>query len=207
MVPTVFLRQPYSGPSPVRLFEICLLSLLLSYAAGCHSFQPTAASFPKTIPATGTIQVAFTPGDDATQLIVDAIAGARYEILVQAFSFTNQKIADALIASQKRNIQVKIIADRGQIKKMERGLIPYLASQGITVFVDSKHDAAHNKVIVIDHDSERPVLVTGSFNFTHAAQSRNAENLLIIRGNQRLTQAYLENWQRHHSHATPYLIP
>ena len=191
----------------MRLFEICLLWLLLSYAAGCHSFQPPAASPYKTMPATGTLQVAFTPGEDATQLIVDAIEGARRQILVQAFSFTNQKIADALIASQKRNIDVKVIADRGQIKKMERGLIPYLAAQGVAVFVDGKHDAAHNKVMIIDHDSERPVLVTGSFNFTHAAQSRNAENVLIIRGNERLSQAYFENWQRHHSHAPAYLIP
>lgn len=159
------------------------------------------------MPATGTVQLAFTPGDDATQIIVEAIQAARSQILVQAFSFTNQKIADALIASQKRDVKVRIIADRGQIKRMERGLIPYLAAQGIDIFVDSKHDAAHNKVMIIDHDSERPAVITGSFNFTHAAQSRNAENVLIIRGNERLAQAYFENWQRHYNHAHAYLTP
>lgn len=158
------------------------------------------------MPAIGTIQLAFTPGDDATQIIVEAIQAARRGILVQAFSFTNQKIADALIASHKRNVKVSVIADRGQIKRMERGLIPYLASQGVDVFIDSKHDSAHNKVMIIDHDGEKPAVITGSFNFTHAAQSRNAENVLIIRGNERLTQAFYENWQRHYNHAYPYVV-
>jgi PLD-like domain len=36
---------------------------------------------------------------------------------------------------------------------------------------------AHNKVIVIDGET----VLTGSFNFTKAAQEKNAENLLIIR--------------------------
>jgi len=38
-------------------------------------------------------------------------------------------------------------------------------------------------------------VITGSFNFTRAAQMRNAENLLIIDdGN--LAKKYLNNWQR-----------
>ena len=43
--------------------------------------------------------------------------------------------------------------------------------------IDANHAIAHNKVIVIDGE----IVLTGSFNFTKAAQEKNAENLLIIR--------------------------
>jgi phosphatidylserine/phosphatidylglycerophosphate/cardiolipin synthase-like enzyme len=48
------------------------------------------------------------------------------------------------------------------------------------------------------------VVITGSYNFTHAAQYKNAENLLIVRGNLALAKAYAANWQRHRDHSTSY---
>lgn len=47
-------------------------------------------------------------------------------------------------------------------------------------------------------------LVTGSYNFTFSAQARNAENLLILRGNAPLSGVYLDNWRRHQADALPY---
>jgi phosphatidylserine/phosphatidylglycerophosphate/cardiolipin synthase-like enzyme len=44
-------------------------------------------------------------------------------------------------------------------------------------------------------------VVTGSFNFTYAAQHRNAENVLILRANPPLCDAYFNNWRRHQLHS------
>ncbi len=44
----------------------------------------------------------------------------------------------------------------------------------------------------------------GSFNFTKAAEEKNAENLLIIKGNRELAGKYLDNYQAHFSHSEPY---
>ena len=79
-----------------------------------------------------------------------------------------------------------------------------LAAAGIPTFVDSEHDSAHNKIMVIDAGSQQGIVITGSFNFTHAAQYRNAENLLIFRGNPQLTQSYLNNWKRHRAHSQTF---
>ena len=49
-------------------------------------------------------------------------------------------------------------------------------------YIDSKHAIAHNKIMIID----RNTLITGSFNFTKAAEEKNAENLLILKGNKPL---------------------
>jgi phosphatidylserine/phosphatidylglycerophosphate/cardiolipin synthase-like enzyme len=48
----------------------------------------------------------------------------------------------------------------------------------------------HSKVIVIDPFSDDCVVVTGSHNFSVAASQKNDENLVIIRGNKALAQAY-----------------
>jgi phosphatidylserine/phosphatidylglycerophosphate/cardiolipin synthase-like enzyme len=55
-------------------------------------------------------------------------------------------------------------------------------------------------VIVIDAE----LVITGSFNFTRAAQEKNAENLLIIRDTA-LAAQYIQNWQAHAQHRQPYI--
>jgi phosphatidylserine/phosphatidylglycerophosphate/cardiolipin synthase-like enzyme len=70
---------------------------------------------------------------------------------------------------------------------------------GIPTFIDSAHAIAHNKVIVID----RETVITGSFNFTKAAEQHNAENLLILK-NKDLAKLYVENWNRHKLHSEVY---
>ncbi len=47
-------------------------------------------------------------------------------------------------------------------------------------------------------------LITGSFNFTKAAEENNAENLLVIR-DKKLAQSYVRNWQEHEKHSEVYV--
>jgi phosphatidylserine/phosphatidylglycerophosphate/cardiolipin synthase-like enzyme len=47
------------------------------------------------------------------------------------------------------------------------------------------------------------VVITGSFNFTKAAETNNAENLLVIRSKD-LAKVYIENWERHKEHSERY---
>ena len=179
---------------PIRLFGLLLFLLVLAQPS--RGFEAS-----DIVPGTGTIEYAFSPGDDAAGLIVRAIDGAHLQILVQAFSFTHLEIARALIRAKRRGLDVQVIADLEQIELIDHNVIPQLVEAGLPVFTDAEHAAAHNKVMVIDAGANAPVLITGSFNFTHAAQFRNAENLLVFRGNHELTRAYLDNWMRHLKHS------
>jgi phosphatidylserine/phosphatidylglycerophosphate/cardiolipin synthase-like enzyme len=76
----------------------------------------------------------------------------------------------------------------------------FLANQGMSTMIDANHAIAHNKVIVIDGE----VIITGSFNFTKAAQEKNAENVLIIR-DQAVAAQYTQNWDAHRQHSQPYV--
>jgi phosphatidylserine/phosphatidylglycerophosphate/cardiolipin synthase-like enzyme len=180
------------------------LLLLLSSPALAFQF-PGNESAVKPIAASGSMEVAFTPGQDGAALIISAIAKAHRQILVQAFSFTHDGIAQALVAAHHRGIEVKLIADREQTKAMERGQVPIIAAAGVPVWLDGEHQSAHNKTMVIDAGSPEATVVTGSYNFTKAAQFKNAENVLVIRGNRALAQEYQANWQRHLPHAQPYV--
>jgi phosphatidylserine/phosphatidylglycerophosphate/cardiolipin synthase-like enzyme len=59
---------------------------------------------------------------------------------------------------------------------------------------------------VIDAGHSYGQVITGSFNFTRAAQHKNAENVVFISGNDALIRAYAANWQRHLAHAQPLVI-
>jgi phosphatidylserine/phosphatidylglycerophosphate/cardiolipin synthase-like enzyme len=179
--------------NPLRLALLITSFALAAHASGFDSSRVTAA--------TGTIEYAFTPGDDAAGLIVRTIDAARSQVLMQAFSFTHRDIADALIRAHRRGLDVQIIADREQSDSMGSAALQSVVDAGLPVFMDAEHSAAHNKVIVVDHDARQSALVTGSFNFTFAAQNRNAENVLVLRGNPELTEAFYANWQQHREHA------
>lgn len=148
--------------------------------------------------------MAFTPGDAADRLITETVLRARYQILVQAFSFTHRKIADALAGARRRGVDVQVIVDGRQLDNGFAPVVPGLASAGIAVYVDADHDAAHNKVMIVDPSTPDAIVITGSYNFTWAAQTRNAENLILFRGNTALAETFRNNWQQHRAHARPY---
>ncbi|MBS4099001.1 MAG: phospholipase D family protein [Sulfuricella sp.] len=189
----------------MRRTACALLLLAVGWmASAAQAFDAGNGPQRGTHTATGTIQVAFTPGDNATWLIVDAIQKARHQVLVMAYSFTSRNIAVALIAARQRGVDVQLIADPRQAKSVGHSLVDEIAAAGVPTFFDDQHDSAHNKVMLIDGGGQNAVVITGSFNFTQAAQQRNAENLLLIRGNPSLTAAYLDNWRQHRAHAVAF---
>lgn len=190
----------------------CLLlacALLCACAAEAqvpgHGPEPFPVSrTPPALPARGTVQVAFTPWDDAEGMIVDGIRRAKHQILVQAFSFTSRTLANALIAAKKRGVDVRVMADREQTVSGEASRMPELVQAGIPAMLEVRYQSAHNKVMVIDAGTADAAVITGSYNWTYAAQSKNAENVLILRRNPDIANAYAANWRRHAAEALPY---
>jgi phosphatidylserine/phosphatidylglycerophosphate/cardiolipin synthase-like enzyme len=133
----------------------------------------------------------FTPGEDCTSQIVREIDGAKKELLVQAYSFTSAPIIAAIARAHGRGLKVSVILDKSNVKGRYSGAT-YLKNHGITPLIDRRVAIAHNKVMVIDGRD----VISGSFNFTKAAQEKNAENVLFIRNDPALARAYTDNWNR-----------
>lgn len=168
------------------------LALLLCWTVGAGA---------AALPAKGTVEVLFTPWDDAEGAIVRALGEARKSIQMQAFLLTSRSIAKALRDARERGVAVELLADREMVRKGETSLIPGLAADGFPVWLETRYASAHNKVILIDALEAHGLVITGSYNFTWSAQARNAENLLILRDNPPLVRRYLDNWQRHRGEA------
>ncbi len=58
----------------------------------------------------------------------------------------------------------------------------------------------HTKYMLIDPLSDDPVVVSGSANFSDASTKNNDENMLIIRGDQRVADIYLGEFMRLFDH-------
>jgi len=165
-----------------------LLSLALSTTA-----------FAGPIQSTGTTEVFFSPRGGATGAIVSEISKAKTEVLIQAYGFTSKPIAKAILDAKRRGVKVEAMLDISNVTA-KYSAATFLHNAGIPVLIDKKHAIAHNKVMIID----RSTLVTGSFNFTGAAEDKNAENLLIFKGNAALVGKYLGNYEEHKQHSIPY---
>ena len=61
---------------------------------------------------------------------------------------------------------------------------------------------SHNKVIIVDGGTGAAAVITGSYNFTQAAQSRNAENVVVISGNRAVTDRFVRNFERHRAQSS-----
>lgn len=181
-----------------------LAGLTFLLAQPARAFDAAAGAAPDVGTGQGSIEALFSPWDDIQGAIVGVLREARRTIHVQAFIFTSRALAKALIEAQGRGVRVEVLADGEQVWRMDNSRIPELAAAGIPVALELRYASAHNKIMLIDAEGEAPVLLTGSYNFTWSAQAKNAENLLILRGNRPLMRRYYENWRRHLAEAEPY---
>lgn len=184
----------------VKLPATIAISLFLGYliviGQGSVTLKPAPLLAPISI-AENSIQVRFSPGGQCLQFTQQAIALAQKTILVQAYAFTASPIAEALIAAHKRGVIVKVLVDRSQLTA-KGSQVHRVLQQGIPASIDVVPGIAHNKVMIIDDH----YVLTGSFNWSNAAETRNAENLLLIADPQ-VNKIYAANWQARAAYATP----
>jgi len=141
------------------------------------------------------LSVYFSPGTDCGQLIIDKIRMAQKHVYVQAYSFTSDRIAKALNEVHKRGVEVKVILDDDKADKKSE--LDFLSRKGIDTYLDSKHEKAHSKVILIDGQT----IITGSFNFSDRDEENKADNVVVIENKPKLMDAYEANFRAHLAHS------
>lgn len=141
------------------------------------------------------IEVHFSPHGSIAPRVATEILTAKTAVRIMAYTFTDKVICYAIC--EKANISTFIQDAKASLGK--GSLASTLYKNKVNCYLDHIHVIAHNKVIIID---ER-LLITGSYNFTNAAENVNAENLLIIDDPVVIAQ-YISNFNLHLSHSTPY---
>jgi phosphatidylserine/phosphatidylglycerophosphate/cardiolipin synthase-like enzyme len=152
----------------VSAFLTLVLLLLFPISSSCPARSIN-------LPHNANVEICFSPQGECTDASIKEIKLAKTEILIQSYSFTSAPIAKALVIAHKKGAKVQAILDKSQ-RSTKYTSATFLANAEIPIFIDDKHAIAHNKIMIID----RAVVITRSFNFTRAAEQKNAENLLII---------------------------
>lgn len=187
-------------PRAMRYCACLCMAALLSFVALTRAKGEAVP----VMPSQGTVQVAFTPWDDAESLLLETLGRARREILVQAYLLTSRAIAASLIAAKQRGLEVSVLADAYQHADNPTSQLASLADKGIPVWLETRYRNAHNKIMIIDDGTQDVVVVTGSYNFTRSAQRMNSENLFLVRGDLALARRFRQNWERHRADAMAF---
>jgi phospholipase D len=175
-----------------HLFNIIIAALLGGFVAGVavngKDTQPTIYNYDPVLVGSSEISLCFTPPIGCAKVIANLISEAKESVYVQAYGITSNEIVDQLIATHARGVKVRILLDKSNLtdkySKMQQML-----TVGIDVSIDKVSGIAHNKVIIIDKQK----VITGSFNFTKSADTRNAENVIIV-NDRHVASKYLQNW-------------
>ena len=169
------------------------------YLVGLLLFLLCLTAWPEADAEAGTrSEAAFSPHGESLQLILKGIAAAEKEILVAGYSFTSKPIAEALLTAHRRGVSVRVMVDA----KSNTGrytAASFLANHEVPVRMNSNYAIMHHKFMVIDGKHVQ----TGSFNYSAAAASRNAENVLMLWNMPELAGIYAQEWQRLWEEAIP----
>jgi phosphatidylserine/phosphatidylglycerophosphate/cardiolipin synthase-like enzyme len=121
----------------------------------------------------------FSPSDQTTNRIAEAIETADSEALFALLTFTKDEQANALADVFANGAQVRGMIDNVNDQGSE---YTYLLSQGVNVQPHTAGGILHHKYGIIDANAPNsaPVVVTGSHNWTFSAETANDENTLVI---------------------------
>ncbi len=131
--------------------------------------------------------VYFSPDGGAADRLIYWLDRSNISICAMIYSFTNDAIGAAFIRAQQRGVDLKISMDQ-QEHTVRGGEYQTLVNNSVPVRLDARSGLMHNKVAVIDGR----IVITGSYNWSGAAEERNRENLLIIQ-DLTLAAAYQNN--------------
>nr|WP_294554349.1 phospholipase D-like domain-containing protein [uncultured Rhodopila sp.] len=164
--------------------------VLLAVLAGC----PAAAADGGAAhgPAAAQVSVCFVPEQACGAAVADAIAAAASSVRIQAYGLTSPAILRALAAARARGVDVQAVLDKSDERDHGRKVTGarFLVEANIPTWIDDSVAIAHNKVIIIDGH----LVIGGSYNYTAAAENKNAENVTFIDAAV-VADFYLLNWQ------------
>jgi hypothetical protein len=110
--------------------------------------------------------------------LIKEIEKANKSLKVAVYWFTNHELFDLLYQKQLNGVQCDLIIHNDYINNRDAGL-PFqkFIDAGGKLYFSDEENPMHNKFCIIDNQ----VLINGSYNWTYYAESKNRENILIIK--------------------------
>lgn len=165
-----------TAPPVVQNFVVEFAEMLQPVGFGPRS--PATTPFSSTEVEGVLVETYFSPEDGVATHILGALRGAQHSVHFMAFSFTRQDFADVLLERAAAGVAVRGVFEDRLLSGSGRKVFDRLQSAGVPVLADGNRYTMHHKVFVID----AATVVTGSYNFSAAAEDSNDENVIILHG-------------------------
>jgi phosphatidylserine/phosphatidylglycerophosphate/cardiolipin synthase-like enzyme len=170
-----------------------VLAFLLPLVIG---FFPPPAPVSAGPLAAEVIRVFCPPDGGAAEAVVRELGNARREILVQAYSLTSEPVAKALVAAHQRGVKITAVLDTRQLEDRFR-TADFMSRAGIPTYVDNRHAIGDTGILIID----QATILTSTPDARKATEGKDAEILLVIKGNASLVKERLADFKDHLEHS------
>lgn len=134
----------------------------------------------KTLPVVNTAHFV-----DNERQVIDTLCEAKVSIIVAMAWFTSERIKEKLIEKKKEGVDIELIIYADNINQshgVDLSELSHIKMKG------SRGGIMHNKFCVIDNQ----IVITGSYNWTKNAETRNDENVTILKDPKSATKYSLE---------------
>ena len=146
---------------------------------------------PKFIIDGTDIEVYFSPDDGIADHIYEILTDAEESIYFMAFSFTTDEFGEAIRAQAEDGLTVAGVMEEQQVKSNIGTEYDFFKQAGLDVYLDGNEGQMHHKTMIVDEQ----IVITGSYNFSRSAETRNDENVIIIH-NKKIADFFLQEFQR-----------
>lgn len=136
------------------------------------------------------VTASFSRPEDTSSQLQYWIRRTNETIRLMVMLITQDMLADALIEAYNRGIDIDIIIDDGWLYSTGSDYQEIL-DVGIDIKGDNRGGLMHHKVMIIDGY----IVVTGSYNWSAAAEDSNDENIIILKSRV-IAQKYMEEFDR-----------
>jgi len=158
---------------------------------------------PHVVDVKGTrVEIYFSPTDHTTDYLIRSVRNAQRSVYFSVLTFTRSDLAGEMITGKDRGIAVRGIFDRSsdqgsQYQALKTGGVDVFLKKGIPGML-------HHKYMIVDVETDsgsgNPMVLTGSHNWSSAAESRNNENTLGIYSAD-IARQYVQEWFRRYRDA------
>ena len=141
-------------------------------------------------PSGAIVETYFAPHDHLADHLIGLVGSAERSVHFLAYSFTHDRLADAMLERADAGVQVRGVCESRGISRYSE-FDRLAAHANVSVRRDGNRYAMHHKVLIIDD----AIVVTGSANFSESAMAENDENVVVIH-DPLVAAAYLDEFAR-----------
>ena len=128
-----------------------------------------------------TVELYFSPADHTDSHIESTINSANTDLYFGVYAFTRSNDANAIVARQTAGVYTAGIVDQYSNTGSAYPILTAALGANLKTYSNASI-VYHNKMLIVDpsNNCSDPLVLTGSHNWTTAADTKNDENILII---------------------------